>query len=159
MPSVCSFPKVHLPRNFMSEKFDIRKFVTLDDQSRAACPACALSKGTTYSNKNLSVFPGQTAGIWAYKCYRGCTKEEIRDALGERADRIIPTAIATPPPKATQLTPLQVNQSHDKLLTSNNCLALQHWGGPIEGWQGSHPGDRHPNSHIGRSHPLLPEKT
>jgi hypothetical protein len=122
MPSVCSFPKVHLPRNFMSEKFDIRKFVTLDDQSRAACPACALSKGTTYSNKNLSVFPGQTAGIWAYKCYRGCTKDEIRDALGERADRIIPTAIATatPPPKLK--TPIQVQQAHDDLLKSKYAL-------------------------------------
>lgn len=122
MPSVCPFPKVHLPRNLMSEKFDIRQFVTLDDKSRAACPACSLSKGTTYSNKNLSVFPGQTAGIWAYKCYRGCTKEEIRDALGERADRIIPTAIATatPPPKLK--TPQQVAQAHEDLLKSKHAL-------------------------------------
>jgi AAA domain len=122
MPVSVPLQKVHSPRKLMSEKFDIRKFVTLDEKSRAACPACALSKGTTYSNKNLSVFPGQTAGIWAYKCYRGCTKEEIRDALGERADRIIPPAIATPPPKATQLTPHQVAKAHEQLLNSNHCL-------------------------------------
>jgi hypothetical protein len=79
------------------------------------------------------VFPGEKPGVWAYKCYRGCTKEEIRDALGERADRIIPTAIATPPPKATQLTPRQVEQAHEKLLTSNNCLTwLLDRGIPLE---------------------------
>lgn len=113
--------------------FDIREFVQLDSKNRADCPACILSKGTTYSNKNLSVFPGEKAGVWAYKCYRGCTKEEIRDALGERADRIIPTAIATatPPPKLA--TPQQVSKAHDDLLKSKHALKwLLERGIPLE---------------------------
>jgi AAA domain len=113
--------------------FDIREFVQLDSKNRADCPACILSKGTTYSNKNLSVFQGAKAGIWAYKCYRGCTKEEIRDALGERADRIIPPAIATatPPPKLT--TPQQVSKAHEDLLKSKHALKwLLERGIPLE---------------------------
>jgi AAA domain len=98
--------------------FDIREFVETDSKDRALCPACLLVKGTGYKSKNLWVEPSGNG----YKCHRGCTTDDIRDALGERRDRIIPTALSTPPPKATQLTPLQVEQAHDKLLTSNHCL-------------------------------------
>jgi AAA domain len=109
--------------------FDIREFVQTDSKDRALCPACLLVKGNSYKNKNLWVEPGSGA----YKCHRGCTEDEIRESLGKRRDRIIPTAIATPPPKATQLTPRQVEQAHDKLLTSNNCLTwLLDRGIPIE---------------------------
>jgi hypothetical protein len=109
--------------------FDIREFVQTDDKNRALCPACLLIKGTGYKSKNLWVEPSGNG----YKCHRGCTTDDIRDALGEQRDRIIPTAIATPPPKATQLTPRQVEQAHDKLLTSNNCLTwLLDRGIPIE---------------------------
>jgi AAA domain len=115
-----------------SKIFDIREYVCLDSKNRAACPACHLSKGTTSTNKNLSVFPGEKEGVWAYKCYRGCTKEEIRGALGKSPDRLIPTALATPPKKVT-VTPRQVNEAHEKLLTSNNCLSwLLDRGIPLE---------------------------
>jgi hypothetical protein len=109
--------------------FDIREFVETDAKDRALCPACLLIKGTGYKSKNLWVEPSGNG----YKCHRGCSTDEIRDALGERRDRIIPTALATPPPKATQLTPLQVAQSHDKLLNSNHCLTwLLDRGIPLE---------------------------
>jgi DNA-binding MarR family transcriptional regulator len=109
--------------------FDIREFIETDAKDRALCPACLLVKGNSYKSKNLWVEPSGNG----YKCHRGCSTDEIRDALGERRDRIIPTALATPPPKATQLTPRQVEQSHDKLLTSNNCLTwLLDRGIPLE---------------------------
>ncbi len=109
--------------------FDIREFVQTDSKDRALCPACLLIKGTGYKSKNLWVEPSGNG----YKCHRGCTSDDIRSALGESRDRIIPTAIATPPPKATQSTPLQISQAHDKLLTSNHCLTwLLDRGIPLE---------------------------
>jgi hypothetical protein len=98
--------------------FDIREFVQTDDKNRALCPACLLVKGTGYKSKNLWVEPSGNG----YKCHRGCTRDDIRDALGERADRIIPTAIATatPPPKLK--TPGEVQKAHDNLLKSKYAL-------------------------------------
>ena len=115
--------------NHNQNMFDIRNHVDFDVQNRAVCPACTLSKGNTYKAKNLSV----DADTGAYKCHRGCTSEDIRRAMGQERDRLIPTALATPPPKATQLSPRQVAESHEKLLASNHCLTwLLDRGIPIE---------------------------
>ncbi len=109
--------------------FDIREFVETDEKNRAKCPACMIVKGNSYKAKNLWVDPNGNG----YKCHRGCTPDEIREALNQPRDRIVPTAIATPPPKATQLTPRQVAAAHEKLLASNNCLTwLLDRGIPLE---------------------------
>jgi hypothetical protein len=98
--------------------FDIREFVDLDPSNRAICPACSIAKGTGYKSKNLSV----AADSGAYKCHRGCTKEEIRAALGQERDRQIPAALAKPPAKAQLLTPQKVKEFHNDLLKSKEPL-------------------------------------
>jgi AAA domain len=98
--------------------FDIRKSVDFDSSNRAICPACSIAKGTGYKAKNLSV----AADSSAYKCHRGCTKEEIRAALGEERDRQIPAALAKPPAKAQLLTPQKVKEFHNDLLKSKEPL-------------------------------------
>jgi AAA domain len=101
--------------------FDIREFVDFDSSNRAICPACHLSKGTGYKSKTLSVFQGEKAGVWAYKCYRGCTKDEIRNAIGQPIDRLIPQALTTPP-KNVLVTPQKVKEAHEALLKSKEPL-------------------------------------
>lgn len=103
------------------EMFDIRKFVDFDSSNRAICPACHLSKGTGYKNKTLSVFPSEIPGVMAYKCYRGCTKDEIRNAVGQPIDRMIPPALTTPP-KNVLVTPQKVKEAHEALLKSKEPL-------------------------------------
>jgi AAA domain len=101
--------------------FDIREYVQLDSKSRAICPACHLSKGTGYKERNLSVFQPEK-GIWAYKCHVGCTKEQIREALGKQPDRIVPNAWAKPPAQPQLLTPQSVAKAHAELLKSKEPL-------------------------------------
>jgi AAA domain len=109
--------------------FDIREYIALDAQGRAVCPACLLIKGTGYKSKNLSV----AADSGAYKCHRGCTSEDIRTALNQERDRIIPTAWAKPPAKAQLLTPQKVTEANQRLLTSKEPLQwLLERGIPIE---------------------------
>lgn len=109
--------------------FDIRQHVDLDPKGRAVCPACIQVKGTGYKAKNLSV----DLSSGAYKCHRGCTPQEIRAALGETGDRTVPKALVKDTPKPTLLTPAQVNQAHDRLLKSTNCLNwLLERGIPLE---------------------------
>ena len=109
--------------------FDIRQHVDLDPKGRAGCPACIQVKGPGYKAKNLSV----DLSSGAYKCHRGCTPQEIRAALGETGDRTVPKALVKDTPKPTLLTPAQVNQAHDRLLKSTNCLNwLLERGIPLE---------------------------
>ena len=109
--------------------FDIRQHLDLDAKGRASCPACIQVKGTGYKAKNLSV----DLSSGAYKCHRGCTPQEIRAALGETGDRTVPKALVKDTPKPTLLTPAQVNQAHDRLLKSTNCLNwLLERGIPLE---------------------------
>lgn len=98
--------------------FDIRDYCEFDTKDRAICPSCNLSKGAGYKARNLSLVPN-TAN--AYKCHRGCTKEEIRDAIGKPIDRVVPTAIAVPP-KNVQVTPQKVRENHEALLQNNEAM-------------------------------------
>ena len=77
-----------------SNRFDIRDHVEFDQNGRALCPSC--SPNHSNNKKTLSLVPN-TDG--AYKCFRDCTTEEIREALGQPKNRIVPTALAKGKPK------------------------------------------------------------
>jgi Protein of unknown function (DUF3987) len=57
--------------------FDIRQQIDFDSHGRAACPACI--QDGKLKQKNLSV-DLDTGG---YHCWRGCTSDQIRDAIGQ----------------------------------------------------------------------------
>jgi hypothetical protein len=112
----------------VTASFDIRQHVEFNSKGRGICPSCALSKGTEHNKLNLSVMASG-----AYKCFVGCTPEEIREALGQRTDRQVPTVIAAPPPKNVTVTPKQVALASDRLLNSKHCLQwLLERGIPLE---------------------------
>lgn len=99
------------------KKFDIRDHVEFDAKGRAECPSC-LQDGKT--GKNLSVtLSGEHEG--AYKCFRGCTSNQIREAIGaKRPTTIAPPATApAPPPKSVVLSPQKVKAATEKLLTQS----------------------------------------
>ncbi len=56
----------------VTSHFDIRQQIDFDASGRAACPACEKPK-----QKNLAV----DLSTGAYRCWRGCTTEEIRAAI------------------------------------------------------------------------------
>lgn len=103
--------------------FDIREFVQFNAKNRAICPACAAMKGSDYKATNLALVPG-TDG--AYKCHRGCTPEDIRAAIGQEKERVIPTRLAQPtPPAKVTVSPQKVREAHDRLMDSD---------GPAKQW-------------------------
>lgn len=102
------------------ETFDIRQHVEFDAKGRALCPVCALTKGPSYQRKALSVLENG-----AYKCFRGCSPQEIREALGVR-DRQLPAAIACNAiPKKAGVPPQKVREAHTTLMESD---------GPAKQW-------------------------
>jgi hypothetical protein len=89
--------------------FNIRDHVAFDQKGRAQCPVC-LQDGKT--SKNLSLVP-DTDG--AYKCHRGHTPTEIRDALGQpKVAAIAPSA--SPPPKPVQVSSETIGEHHRTLM-------------------------------------------
>ncbi|MBC7971546.1 MAG: AAA family ATPase [Verrucomicrobia bacterium] len=104
------------------QQFNIREYVDFNEHNRAVCPSCSQSKGTTHKKPNLSI---QDSG--AYKCFAGCTPEDIRSALGVTKDHIIPTALAQPSvaPKAVTVSPQKIVEAHERLVSSN---------GPAKQW-------------------------
>ncbi|MGL5061956.1 MAG: AAA family ATPase [Microcoleus sp.] len=99
-------------------KFKIEEFVEFDTKGRAICPACSLSKGSGYSQKNLSL----VGDSGAYKCHRGCSPEEIRAALNQPIDRQIPTAIANAPKTNSTVNPQTIKAAHEALLKNNEAM-------------------------------------
>ncbi|MGK7893947.1 MAG: AAA family ATPase, partial [Xenococcus sp. (in: cyanobacteria)] len=77
--------------------FLITDHVEFNDSGRALCPACS----PNYKNRSLTLALVPN-GNGAYKCFRGCTPEEIRAALGHPKSQIIPTALAQPKEKKTE---------------------------------------------------------
>ncbi len=77
-----------------SKRFDIRDHVEFDQNGRALCPSC--SPNHSNNKKTLSLVPN-TDG--AYKCFRDCSPEEIREALGQPKTKIVPTALAKGKPQ------------------------------------------------------------
>nr|MBW4474075.1 AAA family ATPase [Stenomitos rutilans HA7619-LM2] len=110
------------------QQFNIREYVEFNTDARAICPSCAQSKGANHRKLNLSlVTSGEYEG--AYKCFAGCTPQDIRAALGVSENRIIPTALAQPKATAGRTTvtvsPQKVKEAHDRLMQSN---------GPAKDW-------------------------
>jgi hypothetical protein len=104
------------------QQFNIREYVDFNEQGRAICPSCAQSKGAGHKKTNLSV---QDSG--AYKCFAGCTPEDIRTALGAVKSQLIPTALAQPAvaPKSVTVSPQKIVEAHQRLVNSD---------GPAKQW-------------------------
>lgn len=101
--------------------FRITDHVEFDDRGRAHCPACYAAGKTR--RKNLSLIPGSDG---AYKCHRGCTAADIREALGVTKAKQIPAALvapkATPP---TTVSPQKVKEAHEKLMSPAGEIARE----------------------------------
>ena len=104
------------------QQFNIQEYVDFNERGRASCPCCETLKGKP--NTNLSLVPG-TDG--AYKCFRGCTPEDIRSTLGVQRNRQIPAAhaAATPPAAKTTVSPQKVREAHETLVESKG--AAKQW--------------------------------
>jgi len=95
--------------------FAITDYITFGSNGRAACPSCT-SSGKKETNTNLSLLESG-----AYKCFRGCTTQEIREAVGYRKDRTV-TPPAAPPEKPAgkvTVTPAKVREATDRLLNQS----------------------------------------
>lgn len=103
--------------------FDIRQHLEINSKGRSQCPKCLVDGKT---GLNLSV-----ADSGAYKCHRGCSTQDIRSALGTPKPQ---TSAAPPPsPNKNTITAKQVDQAHERLLSSTKCLPwLLSRGIPIE---------------------------
>src|SRR5579883_1825009 len=97
-------------------QFNIREYVDFNARGRGSCPCCEALKGK--SNSNLSLVP-QSDG--AYKCFRGCTPDDIRSVLGVQRNRQMPAAMATVKPAAAKSTvsPQKIREAHATLMQSN----------------------------------------
>ena len=107
-----------------SNRFDIRDHVEFDQNGRALCPSCSPSHSN--NKKTLSLVPN-TDG--AYKCFRDCTPEEIREALGQPKTKIVPTALAKTPPKPnTTKSEQEIVRMHSDLMgLGDNALKAIRW--------------------------------
>jgi 5S rRNA maturation endonuclease (ribonuclease M5)/transcription antitermination factor NusG len=80
-------------------------------RNRAQCPSCMIDGK---DGLNLALLK-----TGAYKCFRGCTPAQIREALGqpksEENDRIVPTALARQPKTVTH-TQEQIDQYRRDLI-------------------------------------------
>ncbi|MFH7243566.1 MAG: AAA family ATPase [Spirulina sp.] len=92
--------------------FNIAEHIEFDAKGRAACPSCALEGKA--KNKNLSLLE-----TGAYKCFRGCTPKQIREAMGAGPVQTVP-----PPPTTTKaakatVTPQKVKEATERLLNQS----------------------------------------
>lgn len=91
--------------------FKITDYVEFSSTGRAVCPSC--EKDGKGKKQNLSLIPN---GDGAYKCHRGCTSEDIREALGQHKPRQTPTALAQPQKTSTSVSPQRIAADHKKLI-------------------------------------------
>jgi phage/plasmid-associated DNA primase/5S rRNA maturation endonuclease (ribonuclease M5) len=109
--------------------FSIFDHVQFNKTGRAICPSCLLTKGEGYRKYNLSVSL-QPADHGAYKCHRGCTARQIREAIGDSKPlekTYIPTA---KPPKEIQYNTTEQIEARSEILrgkvSETAPQALQH---------------------------------
>lgn len=101
--------------------FKIVDHVEFDVAGRAHCPACEVDGQKR--RKSLCLIPN-TDG--AYKCHRGCSVTEIRDAIGQSKPKQIPAALAQAAKVApTTVSPQKVKEAHDRLMQPSGDLARQ----------------------------------
>lgn len=99
--------------------FKITDHVEFNAQGRAVCPSCA--QDGKNSKRNLALVPNSDG---AYKCHRGCTPQQIRDAIGEPKPQQIPAALATPA-KPLTVSPQQIKEACQRLL--NDAGPARRW--------------------------------
>lgn len=95
--------------------FSIFDHIQFNKIGRAICPSCLLFKGEGYRKHNLSVSL-EPADHGAYICHRGCTTEQIREAIGDSKPlekTYIPKA---KPPKEVQYKTTEQIESSSELL-------------------------------------------
>lgn len=94
--------------------FKISDHLDFDEKGRAVCPNCEIQGKR---DKTLSLIPESDG---AYKCFRGCTPAEIRNALGNPKPHIIPTTSVKQSPKGnvTLITPQKVRELNERLTKS-----------------------------------------
>jgi DNA-binding MarR family transcriptional regulator len=104
--------------------FQITNHVEFDQRGRATCPSCILDGK---SGKNLSLVPG---GEGAYKCFRGCLPDQIREALGHERDKQIPASQArVAPVSSVTVNPAKIRDNNQDLLKNPQAMAwLEHRG-------------------------------
>lgn len=102
--------------------FKIVDHVEFDAAGRAHCPAC-YEEGKARRGKSLSLIPN-TDG--AYKCHRGCSPTEIRDAIGQSKPKQIPAALAQSAKVApTTVSPQKMKEAHQRLMQPAGDRARQ----------------------------------
>jgi Protein of unknown function (DUF3987) len=124
--------------------FNIRQHLDFDASGRVACPAC-VQDGKS-KQKNLSV--DRTTG--AYHCWRGCTPELIRDAIGQpKAQSGIGFSDQTTK-KPTTVSKQAMGKAVEQLQTSPEALdwlrsrgftqeMIAHYRIGLADWRDSHP--------------------
>jgi len=107
-------------------RFQITEHVEFDESGRGLCPACSPSHKK--QSKTLSLVPN-TDG--AYKCFRGCTPEEIREALGNPKTQQIPTSFMREQPPAKRKNVVNevrvVQQFSDLMSCKGTALEAIRW--------------------------------
>lgn len=105
-----------------SANFDIRQHVECDRSGRAICPSCI--EDGKLKQKNLSI----NLSTGAYRCWRGCTAEQIRAALGSPKPHRTSTPTVTPTRSRT-ISYSEVFLSQQRLLGYHDQPQQQarHW--------------------------------
>ena len=95
----------------MHHNFDIRRWVNTDISGRAPCPSCI--QDGKLSQKNLSI----ELSTGKYRCWRGCTPEQIRASLGQPHSNGLINAVLKPvsPNQPQTVTQSQVDQAQQRL--------------------------------------------
>jgi Protein of unknown function (DUF3987) len=124
--------------------FDIRQHLNFDVGGRTACPACA--QDGKPKQKNLSV--DRETG--AYHCWRGCTPDQIRDAIGQPKPQSGNGFSDHTPKKSTTISKQAVNKAMVQLQASSEALEwlqsrgftqemIAHYRMGLADWRDSHP--------------------
>jgi hypothetical protein len=124
--------------------FDIRQQIDFDHTGRAACPAC--TQDGKAKQKNLSV-DLDTGG---YRCWRGCTTDQIRSAIGQPKPLSGNGFSARTPKKPTTVSKQAVEKAIAQLQESPEALdwlrsrgftqeMIAHYRIGLADWRDSHP--------------------
>jgi Protein of unknown function (DUF3987) len=124
--------------------FNIRQHLDFDAAGRVACPACVQDGKSKQKNLSIDLDTG------AYHCWRGCTPELIRDAIGQPKPQSGNGFGHGSTKKPTTISIQAVNQSIAQLQTSPEALdwlqlrgftqeMIAHYRIGLADWRDSHP--------------------
>jgi hypothetical protein len=124
--------------------FDIRQHLNFDAQGRTACPACTQDGKTNQKNLSVDLDTG------AYRCWRGCTSEQIRDAIAQPKPQSDNGFSDQTTKKLTTVSQQAVAKAVEQLQTSPEALnwlqsrgftqeMIAHYRIGLADWRDSHP--------------------